>query len=110
MQAARPRHARIPVPAVVQPRHRPCGSGTWSTSSRSAVTLAVLPDDYVGALPWHNFVLRHPADGSPTYVAVEMIHGEEIVAEPDDVSSYELLWKRMWDAAITGDAALDLLR
>jgi hypothetical protein len=58
-------------------------------------------------------VLRHPADGSPTYVAVEMIHGEQgeqIVADPDDVSSYELLWKRMWDAAITGVAVLDLLR
>lgn len=95
-----------PAPGVLAPQL----AQLVTAAHLDAVTLAVLPDDYVGALPWHNFVLRHPADGSPTYVAVEMIHGEQIVAEPDDVSLYELLWKRMWDAAITGDAALDLPR
>ena len=73
------------------------------------VELAVLPDMYAGALPWHNFVLRHPADGSPTYVATELLHGAQMITDLESVGIYQELWKRLWDAAAIGDAARQLI-
>lgn len=75
-----------------------------------SVELAVLPERYSGALPWHNFVLREPADGSPTYVAVEAVHGEQLVADPASVAVYRALWQRMWESALVGGAATDRIR
>lgn len=73
------------------------------------VELAVLPAAYAGALPWHNFVLRHPADGSPTYVATELLHGAQTITDLESVGIYQALWKRLWDAAAIGDAARQLI-
>jgi transcriptional regulator with XRE-family HTH domain len=75
-----------------------------------AVELAVLPDSFVGALPWHNFVIREPADGTPAYVMVELIHGEQEVVEGGDVAVYQTMWDRLWNASATGDDAVALIR
>lgn len=75
-----------------------------------AVEIGVLPETFADALPWHGFVLRYPADDSPPYVAVELIHGEQRLTDPEDVDTYVRLWDRMWTAAITGPAALDVIR
>jgi transcriptional regulator with XRE-family HTH domain len=74
------------------------------------VDLAVLPDDYNGALPWHNFSLRHPADGSPPYVATELLHGAQTISDPDSVAIYEAMWDRLWRASVTGDEAVARIR
>lgn len=75
------------------------------------VELGVLPDNYVGALPWHNFFVRYPHDdGPPPYVAIELIHGEQIITDPESVDAYRLLWDRSWTAAITGAAAGELIQ
>lgn len=75
-----------------------------------AVDLAVLPDDYAGALPWHNFVIRHPADDTePPYVSVELVEGPHEVRDTDSVAVYLALWQRLWDAAVTGPDVASLL-
>jgi transcriptional regulator with XRE-family HTH domain len=74
-----------------------------------AVDIAVLPESFVGALPWHNFVIREPADGTPAYVMVELIHGEQEVVEGGDVAVYQTMWDRLWKASATGDDAVALI-
>jgi transcriptional regulator with XRE-family HTH domain len=75
------------------------------------VELAVLPASYMGTMPWHNFVLRHPAadDGAP-YVTAELLHGSQTVRDPDSVGVYRRLWDRLWEAAARGDDALAMIR
>jgi transcriptional regulator with XRE-family HTH domain len=75
-----------------------------------SVDLAVLPDSYAGTVPWHNFVIRYPAapDEQP-YVEAELIHGPETINDPESVQLYRGMWDRLWDAALTGDAAASLL-
>lgn len=76
-----------------------------------AVDLAVLPATYAGAIPWHNFVVRYPADtDEPPYVEAELIHGPTVIREPEDVELYRGLWERLWGAAVTGDDAAAMLR
>ena len=54
--------------------------------------------------------MRHPSDGSPPYVAAELIDGDHLVHEPDSVTVYLQLWDRMWAAAVRDTDALDLIR
>lgn len=95
-----------PAPGVLAPQL----AHLVAAAQLDTVSLAVLPDDYAGALPWHNFVVRHPADGSPAYVATELLHGAQTIEDPESVALYERLWAQMWDAAATGPDALDLIR
>lgn len=95
-----------PAPGVLGPQLAQLAA----VAALDTVTVAVLPDSYAGAIPWHNFVLRHPADGSPPYVAVEMVHGEQTIEDATDVAAYELLWKVMWEAALVGDEAIARIR
>jgi transcriptional regulator with XRE-family HTH domain len=75
-----------------------------------AVDLAVLPDSYAGALPWHNFVIRYPIDPEDVpAVSVELISGDQTITEPETVEVYRTLWSRLWDAAVTGDEARAML-
>lgn len=95
-----------PAPGVLAPQLAQLAAA----AELNTVDLAVLPDNYVGALPWHNFVLRHPADGSPAYVATELLHGAQTITDPESVAIYQTLWKHLWGSAIVGDAAIDLFR
>lgn len=94
-----------PAPGVIAPQL----AHLAAVAALPSVTLGVLPDDYAGAVPWHNFVLRVPVDGSPAYVVAELIDGEHRITEPDSVLIYERLWKRMWSAAAVGDDAIALV-
>lgn len=94
-----------PAPGVLAPQL----AHLAAVAALPSVTLGVLPDDYAGAVPWHNFVLRVPADGSPAYVVAELIDGEHRITEPDSVLIYERLWKRLWSAAVVGDDAIELV-
>lgn len=95
-----------PAPGVLAPQL----SQLVAAAQLDSVQVAVLPEDYAGALPWHNFVLRHPADGSDPYVATELLHGAQTITEPDSVALYRSLWDRMWAAALVDDDAVDLIR
>lgn len=72
-----------------------------------SVRLAILPEAYVGPIPFHNFALRYPADGVAPSVDIELVHGEQTVTDAHDVATYERLWKRLWDGSRTGDDALE---
>lgn len=81
-----------------------------SAARLDAVEIAVLPDDFTGRLPWHNFVLRYPADGAPAYVRIELVHGEQAIDDPESVGLYQRLWDELWAASLTGDDAIALVR
>jgi Domain of unknown function (DUF5753) len=81
-----------------------------STAALDRVELAILPDHFAGALPWHNFTLRYPADGTSPYAAAELIDGEHLVRDPDSVAIYEQLWRQLWDASLVGPEALSLIK
>ncbi len=71
-----------------------------------AVRIGILPAGYAGAVPWHNFVITYPADGSPASVEAELIHGGQEVTDPESVGLYEALYDRMWEAAVTDEDAV----
>jgi transcriptional regulator with XRE-family HTH domain len=79
-------------------------------SELETVELAVLPASYMGTMPWHNFILRHPANGEPPFARAELLHGQEEIRDVDSVGIYLGLWDRLWEASATGDAAVDMIR
>lgn len=95
-----------PEPGVLEPQ-----LAQLVTATRlDTVELAVLPDSYVGGLPWHNFVIREPADGAPAYVSAELVHGAHDVTDGESVAIYQRMWERLWKASATGDDAVQLIR
>jgi hypothetical protein len=80
-----------------------------SLATLPTVEIAVLPVRRAGPPAWHSFIIFQAADGS-TLVATELIHGGQEIADPDAVRRYVTLWDRLWEAAATGDQALDLIR
>lgn len=96
-----------PGPGVLAPQL----SHLAAAARIDGVEIAVLPERYAErGLPWHNFLIRHPMGGAPPWVAVELVHGEQIVTDPDGVTAYVGLWKHMWGASIAGDEAVELIR
>ncbi len=81
-----------------------------SLATLSEVDLRVLASGRVGAPEWHNFVIYDPADGSEPFVATELVHGEQALAEAKTVALYEALWSHLWDAAVSGDEATEMIR
>lgn len=80
-----------------------------SLATLEAVEVGVLPDAAPGVVPWHNFVMQFPADGSPPYVTAELISAPMTVTGPD-VQLFDELWQRMWSAAVVGDDAVEMIR
>lgn len=97
---------REPAPGLLAPQL----AHMLRMTELEAVDLAVLPASYMGALPWHNFLIRHPADGSPPKVNMELLHGPCPIDREKDVAIYLELWDRLWEASARGDAALSLIR
>lgn len=95
-----------PTPGVLTPQL----AHLVSAAQLDTVNLAVLPDRYAGSLPWHNFVIREPADRSPAYVNAELVHGESTITDPESVALYRRMWIMLWDASVTGDEAVALIR
>ena len=80
-----------------------------AAAQRPTITLGVVPDT-APVVPWHNFVVHEPADGQPTYVTTETVHGELAVREPADVAIYLQLWDQLRRSAAVGDDAVDRIR
>lgn len=93
------------------------GPGVMAGQRDKLATIATLSDAEVRVLParrvrdplWHNFTLYTSAEGD-TCAATEFIHGGGFVQEPKTAQLYETVWGRLWDAALTGDDATDLIR
>jgi transcriptional regulator with XRE-family HTH domain len=77
-----------------------------------SIEIAILPDTVsAGAVPWHNFVIREPADGGPTTVSTELVLGaQDDIADPDSVAIFERLWEQLWAAAAHAGEAVELIR
>jgi transcriptional regulator with XRE-family HTH domain len=80
-----------------------------SVATLAGVEIGVLPTRRVGALAWHSFTYREPADGADPYVDVELVHGATTTSDPARVQPYVELWDRLWSAAATGQAAIELI-
>ena len=82
-----------------------------SLATAPSIEIAILPDTgSPGVVPWHNFVLREPADGGPTSVSTELVLGaQDDVTDPESVAVFEHLWERLWEAATHGREALELI-
>ncbi len=75
-----------------------------------AVDIAILPEQHAGPIAETPFTVERPADESPVRIVVELVHGRQIVTAPDDVGFYERRWAGLWDAAVTGDDAVAMIR
>lgn len=80
-----------------------------SLSRLDSVNLAVLPASATTAAVWHNFILWEYAT-EPTRVTAELVDGEHDSNKDDSVALFEGVWQRLWDAALVGDAAIELIR
>lgn len=82
-----------------------------SLATLGSVDLAVLPAAAaVGVVPWHNFVIREPADGGPVYVTTELFHGAQEIVDPESVAVYLEAWRRLRESAVVGDDAIAMIR
>lgn len=79
-----------------------------SVASLATVEIAVLLARRVGAAGWHDFTLWADAAGA-FLVTTELLHGGPRVYDPDVIGKYETLWSRLWEVALRGDEALDLI-
>jgi hypothetical protein len=62
------------------------------------------------AVPRCTFSLyTYPDPGDPGVVAVDTVTSDLLLTEPDDVRSYEQLYRRLRDAALPPDDSLDFL-
>jgi transcriptional regulator with XRE-family HTH domain len=76
-----------------------------SMATLSAVEVAILPTRREGALEWHNFDLLELADGSASFVTAELVHGGQLISDPELVAPYVSLWDRLRRASAVGDEA-----
>lgn len=80
-----------------------------AVAALDVVELAILPLR-VSAPPWPGFVYREPAGGGPPYVTTELPDSGPVRTEPGAVAKYVEAWTQLWGAAVSGDAALTLIR
>lgn len=80
-----------------------------SLSRLETVEVGVVPASSTSVAAWHNFILWE-CPGEPPRVTAELIDGEHDTSKDDAVAVYELVWQRLWDAAVVGDAAAELIR
>jgi len=83
-----------------------------SLAAVEGVEVAVIPDDAVlepSGLWWSPFTIIQPREGEK-YAVAEQPHGEVTYVAADEVESFVLLWKRLWAAAVAGDAAVEFIR
>lgn len=79
-----------------------------SLAQLDTVSVAVLPDA-AAVMPWHNFIVWVDDEGG-RYVTTELVHGAQELHDDRDVAVYVDLWERLWAVAVTGGAAVDLIR
>lgn len=81
-----------------------------SVATLSAVDLRVLPVRREGAASWQSFVYREAAEDGRASVTTELVHGGGMITDPQLVEQYRDLWERIWEAAVAGEEAVELIR
>lgn len=74
-----------------------------------SVEVRILTADRIGAPSWNGFILWTTMEGD-TFVTAEFLHGGTTVTDAALVAGYEDLWNQLWDTALAGDDALDMIR
>jgi transcriptional regulator with XRE-family HTH domain len=80
-----------------------------SLATLPTVEIAILPIRRTGTPAWHSFIVFQERDES-SFVTTELVHGGQEISDRDAVRRYVTLWDRLWNAAATGDEAVDLIR
>ena len=82
-------------------------------NTESKITLRVLPvhariKDFT--VPRCTFTIyTYPDPGDPRVVAIDTVTSDVILTEPDQVTPYDRLYERLWEAALPPAESLDLL-
>jgi transcriptional regulator with XRE-family HTH domain len=79
-------------------------------ASLTDVDLRVLRSDRVGAPEWINFVIYDPVNGDDPFVATELPQGGQDPSDAKVVAVFEEIWASLWSAALSGDAAVEMIR
>jgi transcriptional regulator with XRE-family HTH domain len=82
-----------------------------SLASLDQVDLAVIPLRHEPTrLGWHSFVIHdHLLDNGEPFVDVELAHADVSVADPQDVATYEAIWKQLAASALRAQSALEFV-
>ena len=54
-------------------------------------------------------IYTYPDPGDPQVVAIDTVTSDLILTDPDQVTPYDRLYERLWDAALPPAESLDLL-
>lgn len=82
-------------------------------NGESKITLRVLPvrariRDFT--VPRCTFsIYTYPDPGDPQVVAIDTVTSDVILTEPDQVTAYDRLYERLWEASLSPAESLDLL-
>jgi hypothetical protein len=82
-------------------------------NAESKITLRVLPvrariKDFT--VPRCTFsIYTYPDPGDPDVVAIDTVTSDLILTDPDQVTPYDRLYERLWEAALSPQESLDLL-
>jgi Domain of unknown function (DUF5753) len=84
-----------------------------TVNTEPVITLRVLPvsariKDYT--VPRCTFsIFTYPDPGDPDVVAIDTVTSDVILTEPGQVTPYDRLYERLWEAALSPAESLDLL-
>jgi len=77
-------------------------------SSLKSVSIAVLPiGEPVNVVAWSNFIIF---EGDAPFVSIELTHHEDPLADDGRIDLYRALYEKMWDRALTGQGAVELIQ
>ena len=83
------------------------------TNAEQKITLRVLPVDARitdFTVPRCTFsICTYPDPGDPDVVAIDTVTSDLILTDPDQVTPYDRLYGRLWEAALSPEESLDLL-
>lgn len=73
------------------------------------VEVAVVPQSVTVVAGWNNFQLWALPD-EPTRATAEVFGGETDTSDGETLDWFETVWSRLWDVAVRGDEAVNLIR
>jgi hypothetical protein len=84
-----------------------------AVNAEKKITLRVLPvrariKDFT--VPRCTFsIYTYPDPGDPDVVAIDTVTSDLILTDPDQVTPYDRLYERLWEAALSPQESLELL-
>ena len=75
-----------------------------SLATLEVVSIGIVPEEVDTGLASHGFVIRDSAEAGDAYVTIELLHGEQVITDPEPVENYERAWDRLWESAVVDGA------